>query len=196
MKRSFFKTSLFGLIIFIFVVITATAISFNQVTTDQMKTSEIDGYRKWTRANPQTVQMEPAIAALCAPAAPIKQNPGVKPNPSPHKDKFINVYVNSIGQHALMLERSPKYPQGSIIVKEKLSSSTSATPELLTAMVKRERGYNPASNDWEFLVISGDTRTVIEHGKLEHCAACHASQRGNDFIFRNYLSQTDWVKMK
>jgi hypothetical protein len=156
----------------------------------------IDGYRKWTRANQQTVQMEAAVAALCAPAAPVKANPGVKPNPSPHKDKFINVYVNSIGQHALTLERSPRYPQGSIIVKEKLASADSTTPELLTVMIKRERGYNPASNDWEFLVVSGDTKTVLERGKLENCTACHASQRGSDFIFRNYLTPGDWQRMK
>ena len=196
MNINFFKHSLFGLTIVIFVTITSTAINFNQVTADQMKSSGIDGYRKWARANQQTVQMEAAVAALCAPAAPVRKNPGVKPNPSPHKDKFINVYVNSIGQHALTLERSPRYPQGSIIVKEKLASADSTMPELLTVMVKRERGYNPASNDWEFLVVSGDTKTILERGKLENCAACHASQRGSDFIFRNYLTPSDWQRMK
>ena len=192
MRMTSFKILYLGLMICFILAFNASAFHPSKLPTEPV----IDNYRKWTRANQQTVQMEAAVAALCAPAAPVKQNPGVKPNPSPHKDKFINVYVNPTGQHALTLERSPHFPEGSIIVKEKLSSATSTTPELLTVMVKRQRGYNPASNDWEFLVVNGDTKTIIERGKLEHCTACHASQRGNDFIFRNYLTQSDWQKMK
>ncbi len=187
----------FKILYIVLVICFIQAFNLSAIRSSNLPTEPvIDGYRKWTRANQKPVQMEPAIAAMCAPAAPVRKNPGVKPNPSPHRDKFINVYVNRLAQHAMMLERSPNFPQGSIVVKEKLTTATSATPELLTVMVKRQSGYHPASNDWEFLVVSGDTKTVIERGKLEHCTACHASQRGNDFIFRNYLTASDWQKMK
>src|SRR5262245_21340304 len=104
MRTKGFKILYLGLLICFILAFQASAFYPSNLPTEPV----IDGYRKWARANEQTVQMEAAVAALCAPAAPVKQNPGVKPNPSPHKDKFINVYVNATGQHALTLERSPK----------------------------------------------------------------------------------------
>lgn len=72
----------------------------------------------------------------------------------------------------------------------------STTPELLMAMVKREKGFNAPSNDWEFLVLSGDAKNIQAQGKLDNCIACHTAKRSNDFVFRNYLSKDDLMKLK
>lgn len=162
----------------------------NKASRDDLKASEIAGYKGWTRVNPKPVKLDAQIAVMCAPASAARTTDG------PHSNKFITVFVNDKGKQALLKEASPQFPQGAIIVKEKLASETADVPELLTAMVKREPGFNPSSNDWEFMVLGGDAKTVIERGKLENCITCHTAKRAQDFVFRNYLSPADWGRMK
>src|ERR1041385_2198756 len=137
----------------------------------------IAGYRNWTRVNPEPALMNAQTAQLCA-ALSLPRNP---------HDKYITVYVNKIGRHAMMEENEPHFPQGSVIVKEKLTTAKSATPELLTVMIKREQGYNPESGDWEYVVFDGDGRTVQARGKLENCQSCHLMDKGTDYVSRSYL---------
>jgi len=146
-----------------------------QAVTDEV----ISGYKKWTRVNPKPTQVPAQVSQLCAPAfGPV----------SPHaSDKYITVYVNEIGRHAMMEEKTPHFPQGSVIVKEKLTNLKSTTPELLTVMVKRERGYNPESGDWEYIIIDGNGLSVKERGKLENCQSCHLVDKSTDYVSRNYL---------
>lgn len=146
-------------------------------------------YKQWTRINAKPLKMESAISRMCAPASQIRNN-------NPHEDKFIVVYVNEIGQNAMMTQRNPQFPQSSIIIKEKLASENSTSPELLTAMIKREKGFNPAGNDWEFFVLSGDAKSIQAQGKLDNCIACHSAKRSSDFVFRNYLSNDVQMKLK
>jgi hypothetical protein len=139
----------------------------------------IAGYKQWTRVNPDPMRVSPQAAILCAIALPAA---------GPHgPDKFITVYVNDIGRHAMMEEKTPLFPQGSIIVKEKLTTSQSTTPELLTVMIKRERGYNPESGDWEYMVVDGTGQTVQARGKLENCQTCHLMDKDTDYVSRKYL---------
>lgn len=102
--------------------------------------------------------------------------------------KFVTVYVNEIGQRAMLHQRKPTFPQGSTIVKEKLAQPHSNTPELLTVMHKRERGYNPGGGDWEYLVLDGAGARVQAQGKLQNCQSCHTQWKGTDFVSRAYLS--------
>lgn len=103
----------------------------------------------------------------------------------------------------------PHFPQGSIIVKEKLSPLTivpapeddyerwstiedplpvySDEPELLTVMIKREPGYNPEVGDWEFLVFDALGQTIEGRGRLTHCQQCHIPHAATDFVVRSYL---------
>lgn len=105
---------------------------------------EIASYRQWTLVNPTPVLMDPASAQACAVFINQKFNP--------HSRKYVSVYVNRKGYSAMMTQLHPHFPEGSIIVKEKLSDKLSQTPELLTVMIKREEGYNPKSRNWEYLV--------------------------------------------
>jgi len=73
-------------------------------------------------------------------------------------------------------------------VKEKLLSKDGGAPELLTAMIKREPGYNPESGDWEFLILDASATYVIGgRGTKANCQSCHALAKNNDYVFRSYL---------
>ena len=75
-----------------------------------------------------------------------------------------------------------------MIVKEKLGSADSQSPELLTAMIKREKGYNPESGDWEYLVLNGTASSLTKRGKLINCSGCHLAYKTTDYVTRTYLS--------
>ena len=166
------------------VLLLSAAITLRSRSQEPARSSgpdNIAGYRQWTRVNPKPAMIAAQVAQLCAPAS--------APNPNgPHgPDKYITVYVNDIGRHAMMEEKEPHFPQGSVIVKEKLTTARSATPELLTVMIKRERGYNPESGDWEYMIVAGDGLTVQERGKLENCQSCHLMDKNTDYVSRAYL---------
>lgn len=158
------------------------------VTRDPLLASFSD-YKKWKLVNPVPELMEPAAAMDCF------RVPGRELG-SPHLHKYISVYVNDAGSEAMMKQLNPRFPVGSMIVKEKLGSKTSTTPEILTAMIKREQGYNPASGDWEFVVLSGAADAIVERGKLTSCQTCHLSYRRSDFVTRTYLPDTVIKKLK
>jgi hypothetical protein len=87
----------------------------------------------------------------------------------------------------MLKQKTPQFPVGSVIVKEKLPAESSTEPELLTVMIKRERGYNAESGDWEYMTADGKGEKVTARGKLETCNACHTEVKSNDYIFRSYL---------
>jgi hypothetical protein len=153
----------------------------------------IKGYRNWTRVNPvpNLVPSHNAAACFIPSAADQKLE-----DESPHRDKYITVYVNDRARRPLMEQEKPKYPQGSIIVKEKLTTAESKSPELLTVMIKRERGYNPAVGDWEFMGLDGTGEIVRARGKLETCQGCHQKYSHVDHVHRGYLPKEVWKKLK
>lgn len=144
----------------------------------------VAGYKQWTRVNPVPALMHSQIATLCAPAT---ARLGRMDQGNPHRDKFITVYVNEIGRRAMMEERVPRFPQGSVIVKEKLTSRDSTVPELLTVMIKRESGHNIESGDWEFMVLDGQGKNFQARGKLDRCLGCHVLVKDTDYVSRSYL---------
>lgn len=153
----------------------------------------VDGYKQWTRVNPVPAVFHSQIALQCA--APTAEQSAMEQG-NPHRDKFITVYVNDIGRHAMMQEKVPRFPQGSVIVKEKLPSKENSAPELLTVMVKREPGYNPQNGDWEYLALDGSGKWVQARGRLESCQACHMMVKDRDYVSRNYLPYEVWKKLK
>ena len=153
----------------------------------------IAGYRSWTKVNPKPDFMLPATAALCAMVLP-STGTDVNTGTNPHRRKYITVYVNESGRRAMMEQASPKFPEGSVIVKEKLSEPSSTSPELLTVMIKREKGFNPETGDWEYAVLDGTGTKLETRGKLSNCQGCHVSRPHSDYVFRTYL--TDEVRHK
>lgn len=161
-----------------------------QTVSKQIK--EIEGYKNWTRVNSVPQLMPDLVAALCRPS-PKKADDAGK---NPHRDKYFTVFVNDIGRKAMLERKKPKFPVGSVIVKEKLPDEQSRTPELLTVMIKQKKGFNPASGDWEYLVADGAGATVEARGKLQNCQTCHLANKETDYVFRTYLSKADSKKLK
>ena len=103
-----------------------------------------------------------------------------------HQTIFGAVYLNNIARTALSQSGPPTYAEGAVIVREKLETEAGA-PEVLTSMIKRQKGFNPEANDWEFLLISGDATKIRKREKMGDCQSCHASVSEKDFVFDRYL---------
>jgi hypothetical protein len=84
---------------------------------------------------------------------------------------------------------NPKFPIGSIIVREKLPTEDSAAPELLSVMIKRKKGFNQGEGDWEFIVLDNKSGKARMLKKSVDCLSCHGKQRESDFVFRTYLTE-------
>jgi hypothetical protein len=154
----------------------------------------VAGYKAWTRVNPQPAYFHLRAATDCA--APVGMDVRMETADNPHLDKFINVFVNDAGRRAMLEELRPRFPVGALVVKEKLPARDAKEPELLTAMLKREAGFDPEGGDWEYLVLDGQGREVRARGKLESCRACHQAVADTDFVSRNYLPQDLQRKLK
>ena len=93
------------------------------------------------------------------------------------------VYANPAAHRALKVWGTPKFPPGSVIVRETLANPGDAKPVLLVAMVKRAPGFNPKGGDWEFLSIEPSLKKIKGRQKKGSCLDCHSSQQERDFIF-------------
>lgn len=182
--------------------------------SDASVLEDVSQYKNWTIVNPRRQRMDLAVMLLCrAPGPsrgtlrPVPDDPAHKPAGTsdaagnadarrrlaelegihPHDTAYISVYVNPAGREAMMKQAHPKFPVGSVIVKEKFPSHDSEYPELLTVMMKRERGYDSANGDWEYLVMEGDLSTIRARGKLRSCQGCHLEKAADDYVFRTYL---------
>ena len=98
-------------------------------------------------------------------------------------NSFGVVYVNSLAREAVASAPPIQFPRGSIIVREKLAKADDTQPQLLAVMIKRTRGFNPAANDWEFLVVDGAMTKIRERQKKGSCLGCHKSQKALDFVY-------------
>ncbi len=145
----------------------------------------VAGYKGWTRVNPQPSVFHLRDASDCA--APVGPAARMSGDDNPHLQKFVNVFVNEAGRRAMLEELKPRFPAGTLVVKEKLATRDAAEPELLTAMYKRGAGFDPEGGDWEYLVLDGQGREVRARGKLESCRACHRAAADTDFVTRDYL---------
>ncbi len=148
--------------------------------------AQLKDKKTWTQINTEPYYVSSRVAIQCAaPLTAADYEREKKENP--HIRTFITVYVNNIGRKE-MFEQNPKFPVGSVIVKEK--SGTDADPHkpaLYTIMRKREAGYNPKVGDWEFSVVGANGTDLQASGKLENCQTCHVGRGNTDFVFRDYL---------
>ena len=169
----------FGLCISAAVWLSRPVISEKAVVDNHRNGSEIiSGYKQWTRVNPEPQWISPPNAALCAAMLPAERGMS---DQNPHLSKFVVVYVNDIGRSAMMEQMRPRFPEGSVLVKEKLSTKESTDPE---------------KGDWEYMVFDGPGKTIQASGKLENCQSCHLLKAKNDYVSRSYLPDDVLLKLK
>ncbi len=157
------------------------------------KVKEIRGYKSWTKVNPQPLRLPTPLDELCRMP---RIGDSDETSDNLHRRKYFTVYVNDIGRNAMMSEKIPKFPKGSVIVKEKLLSEDSNAPELLTVMIKQKKGFNPTTGDWEYMVVNGTGTKVEGRGNLENCQSCHFLNKQTDYIFRSYLPEKEKGELK
>ncbi len=185
---------------------------FHSVRTKIAAIPETENYAFWREVTRNPVEMDPRVAGMCASVSSRSSKPPssssttstIRGTRGPHQKKFIRVYVNSVAEDAMMTQKQPHFPVGSVIVKQKLplllpkfskSSKSqhrevSRKPELLTVMIKRKKGYDAPNGDWEYLVADGVGEKVVERGKLASCQGCHRPFAKSDYIVRSYLPKS------
>ena len=78
-------------------------------------------------------------------------------------------------------------PTGAVVVKEKyVGVPPVGQLHGYAVMTKREAGYYPEGGDWEYEYVSLVPEWKETRGRLANCAACHASAKERDFLFRSY----------
>ncbi len=183
------------LVALVFIINCSTKNETSLAQTKNKQVKEIEGYRNWTKVN-SVPQLMPDVVAMSCVGFRSPSGEWVDSKTNPHLKKYIIVYVNDIGRKAMLEQQKPKFPEGSVIVKEKLPDEQSQTPELLTVMIKQKKGFNPESGDWEYMVVNGDGTEAEERGILANCQACHFNEPQTDYIFRTYLSKAQYKKLK
>ncbi len=112
-----------------------------------------------------------------------------KPQKSPHEkgnQTFARVFANDLASNEIYKD-APRFPAGAIIVREKLLSAEDTKPELVTVMIKREKGFSAKTGDWEYLVIEGTMDKIKQRETVGSCSKCHANAEQTDFVFKTYL---------
>jgi hypothetical protein len=141
----------------------------------------------WIRVNDDPYYIASKVDLQCM--LPTRGDYEAERKRNPHASTFITVFVNPIGKAAMLSSEPVRYPQGSVIVKEKrVKESTVGAPLLYTLMIKREPGYNPTTGDWEFAVASGEDGRIQARGKIENCMTCHLEKSRQDYVFRPYAN--------
>lgn len=170
------------------VLATAAVQTPNGTSLDKLK-----AYRSWFAVTPQPVDMAPSIAMSCIGPGPLDQAP------NPHIPYVFKVFVNPEGKAAMLSDGKKPFPVGSMIVKEKFSlpiekdrlvrrrPAKTDVPVLLTAMIKREKGFDAANGDWQYVTLPGDASKTNTEG-LQHCSTCHLNQKSTDYVFGDYTS--------
>ncbi len=114
---------------------------------------------------------------------------------TPPHGGVLRTFMNDIAFDAAQA-RAGAYPPGSMFVKENhmpvegvavpadKSTAIAGFPGNLAAVtiMAKISGYNPDAGDWFFAKLQPDG-TVDAAGRVESCAACHATVKGNDFVY-------------
>lgn len=110
---------------------------------------------------------------------------------SNHGERLVNNYANPLASGYAKYEKLGRMPPGAIIVKD--SFTVTEAGQVMTGpfflMEKRPPGFNPASNDWLFMMLRPDGGLVgITQGtgaeNVVFCAECHnKAPAGQDNLY-------------
>lgn len=146
----------------------------------------IENYKTWPKATSRPRNVSLMLWSLCRVWTQVAATIEAPFHESEHGNLFLQVYVNPIGEEAMLQTEIPIFPPGSIIVKEKLLNGDDTEPVALGIMIKHEAGFNPAGGDWEYVYWTADSVTQGE--ALTHCQECHLGQTETDSVFRPYVT--------
>ncbi|OYV04498.1 MAG: hypothetical protein CFE26_16585, partial [Verrucomicrobiales bacterium VVV1] len=153
-------------------------VSFAAAPTDAELLKFVKDRAALERVTPKPVEMAPAVSTRCSIDAVLGKS-------NDHRGASSHVYANEPGVLPLF-DPWGKFPEGSLLLKEKLGKEDHKT-ELFTGMWKREAGFFPEANDWEFFTVDGAASKIVERGKLPRCASCHEDFKKGDLVSKEYI---------
>lgn len=177
---------------YLFGVLLSLASCSPSEATDSVLIADVAlNYRNLRLMTPSRVFVNPALAELCVGASEQDVMDARKEH-GPHAHAAVHIFMNEAASKAFQNE-SPKYPTGSIIVKEKhvLSyelpdGSRTDQQNGVGGMVKRKSGFDAEHGDWEYFYFTDVDK--IEHGPIDNCVQCHAAAQQTDFVFGTWES--------
>jgi len=104
-----------------------------------------------------------------------------RPANADHETTVGLVFANDLALQAIT-GKTKLFPEGAVLVREKLSKPGDTQPELLAVMIKRERGFNPNGGDWQFLVTNGERTKIKLNQRKGECLDCHQYQSTSDYV--------------
>lgn len=164
----------------VFLLFASLALPLGAAPTDEELIGFVKDRAALERVTPQPVDMRKMIAARCSIDAILQSNP--------HAKAKFHVFANAPAALAIF-DPWGKFPEGSLIVKEKLGTEDGKT-QLFTGMWKREKGFFPECGDWEFFTVDGAVTKIVERGKLANCASCHEDFTKGDYVSKDYVKPT------
>jgi hypothetical protein len=176
---------------------------------------DLKGFRSWTRVTKTPFPMDEVASGLCRPTPRLQdiENRIFAKHWDAYDNSihgrrtrgwnYVHVYVNTAAREAIQ-PNGPKFPVGSVIVKEKFPGDWKGgsvkndwrderlvlgNSTVLTVMRKHEAGFDPKNGDWEYFV--GDPKTLRlstpDARALKTCQSCHALYKDRDFVTKTYL---------
>ena len=149
---------------------------------DESKTTEITKenvftfYSKMKRLTEKPYEVSPQIASLCR--VPAQETLDAdKAVHGPHSAKKIQVYASEEATKAFT-DKAASYPEGSIVVKEKLNYGNEVTA--VAGMIKHAKGYDSEHGDWEYFY--SERNGEVTKGKIESCMECHSRAKDSDYV--------------
>ena len=173
-------------IIITFTVLLMTVYSQENTPKKQSDITKIAmSYQSLNKMTKEPVYINPEISMLCT---GFTQKEIQKSNP--HSDTAVHMYMNDIAKKAF-LKKEKKYPEGSIIVKDKNALSfhkeIKKNKDGVGGMVKRQKGFDTKNGDWEYFYFI-DLKN-IESGKIESCIKCHSKTPNTDYVYGTWYKK-------
>jgi hypothetical protein len=139
-------------------------------------------YPEWILLTPEPRSVSFVLWGLCRSIMP----PETAFQESEHGSRYLRIYVNEVGAAPLALEGERHFPEGSIIVKEKLIAPDDAAPAAVGIMIKRENGFDPEGGDWEYAYWEKDGGLSRDQEQLATCQACHTGEGISSELQQDY----------
>ena len=118
-----------------------------------------------------------------------RYNTGAYPSDT-HGGRMVNNYANAVAVNYGKFEEFGSMPVGSVLVKDSFGVNKRGEVRVgpLFTMVKKEAGFNEASADWQYVLITPKGKTIGATGganakKVNFCIKCHESAADWDQMF-------------
>lgn len=110
--------------------------------------------------------------------------------------EYVRIYVDADEEEADTANTAfQAYDAGTIFLKENylLENGKPGRPLTITMMIKKEKGYDPGSGDWQFVQFDVNGN-ILNDGNSQNpvtqasCVKCHANMAERDYVFSTFCS--------